>query len=33
MTYRVTILARARQDVDESFDWIAARSQEGAGRG
>jgi plasmid stabilization system protein ParE len=32
MTYRVTILARAQQDVDETFDWIAARSHEGARR-
>jgi plasmid stabilization system protein ParE len=32
MTYRVTILARARQDVREIFDWIAARSPDGAER-
>jgi hypothetical protein len=32
MTYAVTVLARARQDVWEIHDWIAARSPEGADR-
>ena len=32
MTYRVVILARARQDVDEIYDWIAKRSPDGAQR-
>ena len=32
MTYSVTILARAQQDVWEIHDWIAARSPDGADR-
>jgi plasmid stabilization system protein ParE len=32
MTYSVTVLARARQDVWEIHDWIAARSPDGAER-
>jgi plasmid stabilization system protein ParE len=32
MTYRVVILARARHDIQEKYDWIAAESPEGAER-
>ena len=32
MTYSVTVLARARQDVWEIHDWIPARSPDGADR-
>jgi toxin ParE1/3/4 len=32
MTYRVVILARARQDVEQIYDWIAQRSPDGAQR-
>lgn len=32
MTYTVVVLARARQDVQEIYDWIAERSAEGAER-
>jgi plasmid stabilization system protein ParE len=32
MTYRVVILARARHDVQEKYDWIAANSPDGAQR-
>jgi plasmid stabilization system protein ParE len=32
MKYRVIVLARARLDVAGIFDWIAARSAEGAQR-
>jgi plasmid stabilization system protein ParE len=32
MTYRVVILARARHDVQEKYDWIASASPEGAER-
>ncbi len=30
MTYSVSILLRARQDVQQIFDWLAARSEQGA---
>jgi len=30
MTYFVSILLRARQDVQQIFDWLAARSEQGA---
>ena len=29
MTYSVSILLRARQDVQQIFDWLAARSEQG----
>jgi toxin ParE1/3/4 len=32
VTDRVVVLARARHDVQEIYDWIAARSPEGAER-
>jgi plasmid stabilization system protein ParE len=32
MTYTVVILARARRDVQQIYDWIAERSPEGAER-
>jgi plasmid stabilization system protein ParE len=32
MTYRVQILARARQDFDDIVAWIASRSPDGAAR-
>ncbi len=32
MTYDLRILARAREDVQEIYDWIAERSPEGAQR-
>jgi plasmid stabilization system protein ParE len=32
MAYSITVLARARQDVWEIYDWIAARSPDGADR-
>jgi len=30
MTYSVSILLRARQDVQQIFDWLADRSEQGA---
>ena len=32
MTFRVILLDSARRDVAHIYDWIAARSQSGAGR-
>src|SRR5262249_24306767 len=32
MSYQVRMLARARQDFEDGFAWIAARSQKGAER-
>jgi plasmid stabilization system protein ParE len=32
MIYGIRILARAREDVQEIYDWIAERSPEGAQR-
>jgi plasmid stabilization system protein ParE len=32
MTFRVVLLNSARRDVEHIYDWIAGRSQVGAGR-